>query len=113
MDKHHRLDLGLTPLRSDPALYISVEGGKTNGFSGSTFDDMLRAGDAAFRSKCRKTHGTFDMGEEEHLPDPFTGFYIDKADDGALLQHQKSYFKNLETLPIDRRRLRFLPLHAS
>jgi len=101
MDKHHRIDLGLKSLRSDPALYISTKDGKVNGFSGSYVDDMLRAGDATFRSHCRKTHETFDMGKEEYLPGPFTGFYLDKADDGSLLQHQKSYLKNLETLPMD------------
>jgi len=101
MDKHHRVDLGLTPMRSDPAFYISTKDGKINGFSGSYVDDMLRAGDATFRSHCRTTHETFDMGNEEPLPGPFTGFYIAKAEDGALLQHQKSYLKNLETLPMD------------
>jgi len=101
MDKHHRLDLGLKSLRSDPALYVSTKDGIVNGFSGSYVDDMLRAGNDEFRSNCRKTHASFEMGEEEPIPGPFTGFYLDKADDGSLLQHQRSYLKNLETLPID------------
>jgi len=62
---------------------------------------MLRAGNDDFRANCRKTHKTFQMGPEEPIPGPFTGFYLDKAADGSLLQHQKSYLKNLETLPMD------------
>jgi len=101
MDKHHRNDLGLKSLRSDPALYVSTKDGIVNGFSGSYVDDMLRAGDDTFRAICRKTHEAFQMGEEEPIPGPFTGFYLDKAEDGSLLQHQRSYLKNLETLPMD------------
>lgn len=37
MDKHHRLDLRLLPLRSHPALYV-----------------FIKAGDADFRSNCRQ-----------------------------------------------------------
>lgn len=99
MDKHHRVDLGFKPLRSDPALYISTKDGMVNGFSGPYVDDMLRAGDAEFHSNCRRTHESFDMGDEDPIPGQFTGFYEDE--DGSLLQYQKSYLKNLETLSMD------------
>lgn len=101
MDKHHHKDFFMTPLRSEPALYISSKNGEVNGFSGFYVNDLLRAGTLDFRAHCRKTHAKLDMGEEDMIPCPFTGFYLDKDQDGAIHQHQKSYLKQVEILPPD------------
>lgn len=42
MDKHHRLDLGMKALCSDPALYYLIRDGSLIGVAGSYVDDLLR-----------------------------------------------------------------------
>ena len=101
MDKHHRYDLSMTPLRSESALYTLHQDDSLIGISGSYVDDLLRAGTPEFHSACRKTHEVFDMGDEEYIPCPFTGFFIGKNEDGSISQHQLSYLKQLECLPLD------------
>ena len=46
LDTHHRKDLGIKPLLSDPALYTLMRNGRLQGLSGGYFDDIIiRAGD--------------------------------------------------------------------
>ena len=98
IDKHHREDLDMKALRSEPAMYTKHVDGELVGISGSYVDDLLRAGDDKFRKECRKTHEKFDMGEEEQLPCSFTGFYLQRNEDDSITQHQKGYLKQLECL---------------
>lgn len=71
------------------------------GFSRGYVDDMLRAGNEKFRKLAEKTAETFRMGEDEQIPCEFSGFHIDKDDDGEIYHSQKQYLRQLETLPLD------------
>ena len=42
LDKHHREDLGMKPVRSDPALYIWMVNGLLKGLSGGYVDNVIR-----------------------------------------------------------------------
>ncbi|CAN8072966.1 unnamed protein product [Agarophyton chilense] len=101
IDQHHVKDLGKTPLRSDPALYIQMKDGLLKGISGGYVDDLLRAGDNGFKKLCIRTNERFDMGEEQSLPCSFTGFSLDRKPDTTIVQEQHSYLKKLEELPSD------------
>lgn len=41
LERHHRDDLKMTPLRSDPSLYFHVSHGKISGLSGTYVDEIL------------------------------------------------------------------------
>ncbi len=102
MDKYHRLSLGMTPLRSEPALYLKLEGDKVIGLSGLYVDDLLRAGNQSFGAQSRKKHEVFDMGEEEEeLQCTSTGFELHRDGHGNIRQHQTPYLRQLECLSRD------------
>lgn len=65
LDEHHRKDLGMTSLRSDPALYVRIDNGLLKGISGTYVDDMLRAGERYFWVLAMSTSKKFDMAEDE------------------------------------------------
>lgn len=73
-DEHHRLDLGISLLHTDPALYFKLNGSCLTGLSGSYVDDMLRAGTQEFHGTCFQTHKRFDMSNDEPLPCEFSVF---------------------------------------
>lgn len=79
MDKHHRNDLGMYPVRSEPALYVKHTDWKLIGISGSYLDDVLRASQHIFRKLCLLTHEKFDMADEEFIPSGFTGFTLKRT----------------------------------
>ena len=100
MDEHHRKDLGMTPLRSDPALYCLLTDHILTGLSGGYVDDLIRTGDDSFREKCKLTHKKFEMKPDSALPSEYAGFQISKDGD-ALLIDQLHYLRKLEALPLD------------
>ena len=85
LDAHHRKELGMKTLRCDPALYTLKQGGKLIVLSGTYVDDIIRAGDPSFRTLAKETNDKFEMADEEELPCEFTGFKIDRDDQGLLL----------------------------
>eukprot|EP00171_Calliarthron_tuberculosum_P022145 IDg22145t1 len=101
MDEHHRNDLGMTPLRSDPALYTLTNNGDLHGLSGGYVDDLLRAGTPSFREHMQITREKFDMGPDEAPPCAFSGFQLSQNSEGLLEQNQKLYITKLEALPLD------------
>ena len=102
LDKHHRDDMGMKPLRSDPALYYLLSNGILKGLSGGGYvDDLIRAGDNDFRDLSKKTNIRFDMGEDESIPCNFTGFALKRDADGDLSIDQHAYLRKLEELPPD------------
>ena len=102
LDDHHRLELNMTPLRSDPSFYVSRDKeGNIQGLSGSYVDDMLRAGNYQFQELARGTGKKFRMADDECLPCDFSGFRLEKEEDGTVYLSQRTYLKNLETLPLD------------
>eukprot|EP00171_Calliarthron_tuberculosum_P020826 IDg20826t1 len=62
-------------------------------------DDLLRCSSDHFHELSRKTHVSFQMGENEFVPCEFSGFFLSRDSSGCLLQHQNSYFRNLEKPP--------------
>lgn len=85
IDNYHRVDLNMKPSRSDPAFYISfTDSGDVRGFSGNYVDDMLRARNDEFRHISAATAKKFRLGENQHLPCEFSGFHLDKLDDGTM-----------------------------
>lgn len=92
MDKHHQLELGVSPLRSEPALYIKSTNDQLVGDSVSYFADLLQAGNVSFESLCWETHRTFDTGDEEPLPFNFTRFYIDRDSKGGTCQQKNHIY---------------------
>lgn len=101
LDKHHRLELGMTPFKIDPALYYILCNGILQGLSGSYVDDLLRCGDDNFRKLSQRTNERFDMAEESILPTEFTGFVLDRDKAGNVFIDQNAYLKKLECLPQD------------
>lgn len=99
LDEHHRKDLEMKPLRSDPALYKLMRDGLLSGLSGGYVDDLIRTGTPIFREHSSATNTRFDMGDDEHVPCTFSGFYLDRKN-GTLEQSQRSYLKKLESLPL-------------
>eukprot|EP00171_Calliarthron_tuberculosum_P023641 IDg23641t1 len=100
LDEHHRNDLGMTPFRSDPALYYTKSNGLLIGLSGGYVDDLLRAGSPEFDSISAKTHAKFEMGDNESLPCTFSGFHLGTTDCNSLKQDQSFYLSKLEQLPL-------------
>lgn len=45
LERNYLYDFKITPLRTDPSLYLHVSHGKIIGLSGAFVDDVLRAGD--------------------------------------------------------------------
>ncbi len=54
VDKHHRLDLGTEPFRSEAVLYVSYLDDEVDGSRGSCVNDLFRIGSRQFRKHCRK-----------------------------------------------------------
>lgn len=98
LDDHHRNDLGMSPFRSDPAMYKIMADGMLQGISGGYVDDLLRTGSAEFRHLSRKTHERFEMDDDENLPVTFSGFTLARDKDGSIIQDQHIYLSNLEAL---------------
>eukprot|EP00171_Calliarthron_tuberculosum_P003448 IDg3448t1 len=101
IDRHHRLNLGMTPLRSDQALYALMHKVTLVGLSGGYVDDLLRAGPTSFRKYANKTREKFDIGQDETLPCSFSGFILPKYNERLMEQNQKQYLKKLGALPLD------------
>ena len=101
LDSHHRED-PITPMRSDPKLYIARDShGMIQDFSGGYVDDMLRAGNEKLRQLAAKTSERFRMGDDERITWEFSGFRIEKDANGVVHNSQKQYLKQLDSLPFD------------
>ena len=98
LDEHHRHDLGMTPFRSDPALYKIMSNGLVMCISGGYVDALLRTGSPGFRQLATKTKERFQMGEDEHTPCTLSGFSLAHGKDGSLEQNQHFYLQKLERL---------------
>lgn len=101
LDKHHKKELGMKPLRSDPALYTKLQNGRINGLSGTYVDDILRAGTFEFRNFCLKTNQRFEMAPNNELPCVFAGFSIERDAYGTVILNQRDYIYALKILPED------------
>ena len=101
LDRHHRQDLGMKPLDTDPALYHLVPDGTLVGLSGSYVDDMIRCGTQEFRRHCLSTNNRFDMADDEILPCTFTGFRLSYDSHHSVQLDQHRYVKMLRPLPED------------
>lgn len=102
IDRDHRFDKNMSPLRSDQALYIlRDENGSVRGFSGGYVDDMVRAGNGNFRQLLSKTAETFRLDHDEQLPCEFSRFFLNQDKDGTVWHRQPKYLKQLETLPLE------------
>lgn len=74
MDKHHKEDLGMKALRSDPVIYIQMKDGLLKGLSGGFVDDVIREGDTSSSKLSKKTNEKFEMTDDQSSPCVFTGF---------------------------------------
>lgn len=101
LDRHHRKELRMHPLASDQALFTEHTDGTLSGLSALYVDDLLRAGTNAFRERCRATAKKFDTTEKDSVPFEFTGFNIERLQDGRLAVSQNRYLRKLEELPED------------
>ena len=101
LDSHHRKDLGMESTRLDSAFYIWIVNGLLKGMSGSYVDDLMRAGDDDFKELAKKTASRFEMAKDEEPPCEFTGFHLDRADDGTLTMDQQAYVKTIRPLGMD------------
>ena len=101
LHKHYRLDLGMAPFKTDPALYYWIVDGILKGMSGSHVDDLLRWGDKDFRELSKGTSDRFEMTEESNFPTEFTGFVLEKDDEGNMIINQNNYLRELQCLPLD------------
>lgn len=97
IDGHHRNDLKMTPLDSDPALYVDDDGKSLCGLSAVYVDDMLRAGEKVFEQKCKATQRRFDTKVKQPLPIEFTGFDLERHNDGKLTISENGYLRNLRS----------------
>ena len=68
LDRHHREDLCMKPLRSDPALYVLMKNKLLHGLSGNYVDDLIRTENKDFRNLAKKTNRKFEMAEDQDLP---------------------------------------------
>ena len=101
LDKHHRQDLGMTPLDTDPALYYLVMDNSLAGLSGSYVDDIIRCGTDKFKSHCRSTGKRFEMSGTETIPCIFTGFRLSHDSQNFIQIDQRQYIQKLRPLPED------------
>lgn len=101
LDRHHREDLGMKPLRSDPALYVLMKDNLLQELSGGYVDDLMRAGNKKFRTPAKKTSHRFEMAEDEILPCVFTGFSLKRQGTNAIAQDPHDYLRKLEELSSD------------
>ena len=100
LDKHHRKDLGMVPLRSDPSLYALKSNGKLEGLAGGYVDDLIRTGTPRFKNLSLKTNEMFDMAADQELPCIFTGFSLHRGVDNVILLEQHEYLRKLEHLDV-------------
>lgn len=68
LEKHHKAELTMEPLCSDPALYIKRQNGQVSKLSGEYGDNILRARTSAFCNFCLKTNQRFKMAPSNKLP---------------------------------------------
>lgn len=101
LDRHHRNDLQMRPLASDTALFVDENEGRLDGLSALYVDDLLRAGTNCFRKKCEATNTKFETTENARVPFEFTGFTVERLQDGKLAVSQNRYLRKLEELPED------------
>jgi len=101
LDDHHRRVLKMSPMRSDPALYVRMANGLLDGLSGCYVDDMIRSGQPAFQEAAKVTSNSFEMAEDEFPPCTFTGFKLDVDEDGVLEVNQHEYQQKLSRMPED------------
>lgn len=83
LDRHHRLDLGMTPIMSDPAVYVSIVNGALNRLSGGYVDDLIRTTNQEFRELLMKSNDKFDVAEDQSLPCFFTGVSLSHDGNGS------------------------------
>lgn len=91
----------MTSGRLYSALYSLVTDGILKGLSGTYVDDIICAGDCDFKKLCLETDRRVEMTEYSSFPSEFTGFVLDKGEDGSFTVNQNSYFRNLECLSYD------------
>lgn len=75
LDRHHRLDLKMTPLRSTTALYISMENEVLRGLLRAHVDDLARTRNKEFKVISQNTKGKFCMAEDQSPPCSLTVFH--------------------------------------
>ena len=89
----------MNALPLDPTFFIKRSNRRELiGLSGVYVDDLLRAGTPEFKQLCRGTHETFDMTDEQTLPQNFAGFHLSN-DNGTPTLDQVEYASRLEELP--------------
>lgn len=101
LDDHHCRELGMCTLRSDPAMYVKMKDNQLIGLSGTYVDDILRVGSEEFRMIASKTNNEFEMDDDKELPCTFTGFKLEKNEDGVLQLQQHDYLSQITVLPED------------
>lgn len=99
LDTHHRADLGMRPLNTDPLLYYLMNDGTLAGLSGSYVDDILRCGTVDFKKHCVSTSQKFEMADDDKIPCTFTGFSLSQDKDGTVQLDQHQYAKRIKPLP--------------
>ena len=67
-DQHHRDELGMMPLRSNPALCTVIANGILNRISGGYVNDLIRAGDIYFKKLSLKTNKTCTLSQDQTFP---------------------------------------------
>ena len=101
LDDHHKNDLEMKPMRSDPAFYMSMKNNLLEGMSGTYVDDILPSGNANFRDLAKKTSTRFEMAEDSSLPCQFVGFRLQRGKNGTLELNQEEYVRKLRPMPTD------------
>ena len=101
LDDYHRNDLGMNPMRSDPAFYVSMKNNLLQGMSGTYVDDILRSGNPDFCNLAKKTSMKFEMAENCSIPCNFVGFRLQKRKDDTFELSQEEYVRKLRPMPTD------------
>lgn len=101
LDGHHKDDMGMSPMRADPAVYVIMRDVLLSGLSGTYVDDMIRAGDEHFENSAEDISERFRMAEDSYLVCSFTGFLLKREDAGCVQLSQSDYPQKLKPLPED------------
>ncbi|OSX79162.1 hypothetical protein BU14_0085s0013 [Porphyra umbilicalis] len=103
LQKHVREDLHMTPLSSDPALYMRKGVGGLVGLLGTFVDDCFLGGNAAFQAATESTLRVFEAKPRQMDNMEFVGVRVTStlATPRNFTLDQTQYATTLEPLPLD------------
>jgi len=116
LQKHVREDLRMTPLSSDPALYMRKGVGGLAGLLGTFVDDCLLGGNAAFQAATESTLRVFEAKPRQMDNMEFVGVRVTSTPAPAprtFTLDQGQYAATLTPLPLDASYKRFTSVRAA